>query len=120
MLFLLAMEPLHRLFRKALEFGLLTRVSKGCEIFRVSLYADDAVIFIKPTTQDLNVTNCILNLFAEASGLATNMDKTQFFPIQCDQVDLDFLSQHNYLISSFPYTYLGLPLHYQKLTKSLL
>jgi hypothetical protein len=44
------------------------------------------------------------------------MDKTQFFPIQCNQVDLYFL---NHSISSFSCTYLGLPLHIKKLPKSL-
>jgi hypothetical protein len=50
----------------------------------MSLFADDAVVFIKPSADDLQVTNVILDLFADASGLATNMQKTQLFPIQCD------------------------------------
>jgi hypothetical protein len=57
MLFLFIMEPLHRLFSKAQDMGLLQRVSKGCHAFRVSLYADDAVVFIKPTSEDLVVAN---------------------------------------------------------------
>jgi hypothetical protein len=81
MIFLLAMEPLHRLFKKAQDNGLLDIVTKSCESFRVSLYADDAAVFIKPSRHDLQVVNCILQIFHQASGLATNMDKTQFFPI---------------------------------------
>jgi hypothetical protein len=42
MLFLLAMEPLHLLFKKAQDLKLLEKVSRGCEAFRVSLYADDS------------------------------------------------------------------------------
>jgi hypothetical protein len=53
MLFLLAMEPLQRLFQKAQERNFLAKVSKGCQGFKVSLYADDVAIFIKPTTNDL-------------------------------------------------------------------
>jgi hypothetical protein len=49
MLFLLAMKPLHRLFQKAQQEGLLSRLAKECDMFRVSMYADDAAIFIKPT-----------------------------------------------------------------------
>jgi hypothetical protein len=64
MLFLLAMEPLFRLFNKAQDLGLLDRVSKGCERFWVSLYADDVTMFIKPTSHDLQVLVAILNLFA--------------------------------------------------------
>jgi hypothetical protein len=88
------------LFLKAQEIGLL-----GIKDFRVSLY--------------LSVTNCILQLFAKASGLVTNMNKTHFFPIQCQQVNLDFLTQGNHVISSFLCSYLGLPLHIRKLPKAM-
>jgi hypothetical protein len=72
------MEPVHRLFRKAQELGMLSTISDGCDMFRMSLYADDVAVFIKPTKHDLEVTNCILSIFTEASGLTTNLDKTQF------------------------------------------
>jgi hypothetical protein len=114
MLFILAMEPLHLLFKKAQELGLLEVVSKGCEAFRVSLYDDDVAIFIKPSEQDWLVTNSILDTFAEASGLSTNLSKTELYPIRCETSSLEFLT------TSFPCTYLGLPLHIKKLPKSLL
>jgi hypothetical protein len=60
MIFLMAMEPLHRLFKKAQCSGLLDRVSKSCEKIRVSLYADVVAVFIKPSRHDLQVVNCIL------------------------------------------------------------
>jgi hypothetical protein len=41
MLFLLVMEPLHRLFKKAQDLGLLDNLSSSCVTFRMSLYADD-------------------------------------------------------------------------------
>jgi hypothetical protein len=41
MLFLLVMEPLHRLFKKAQDLGLLGNRSSSCVTFRMSLYADD-------------------------------------------------------------------------------
>jgi hypothetical protein len=92
MLFILAMEPLHRMFKKAQDLNLLSKVSNYCNAFRASLYADDAIVFIKPTTEDLQVTLCILQTFAHASGLTTNLDKTQNFPIQCSETNMDFLS----------------------------
>jgi hypothetical protein len=88
-------------------------------MFRISLYADVAALFIKPTTTDLKIAYCILGIFAGASGLTTNMKKTQFFPIQCDQTSLEFLTQNNLHISSFPCNYLGLPLHTKKATQKL-
>jgi hypothetical protein len=48
------------------------------------------------------------------------MEKAQFFPIQCDNISLEFLSQNNLTISSLPCKYLGLPLHIKKLAKYLL
>jgi hypothetical protein len=72
MLFLLAMESLHRLFRKAQEVGLLNGLSKGCDTFRVSLYDDDAAVFLNPSQRDLKVTIELMNLFAKASGLFPN------------------------------------------------
>jgi hypothetical protein len=98
-LFLLAMEPLHRLFRKAQDVGLVNGLSMGCDTFRVSLYANDAAIF--------------LNIFGEASGLFTNTRKTECYPIQCEDLDLFFLHDSNIILSHFPCTYLGLPLHFK-------
>jgi hypothetical protein len=120
MLFLLAMEHLHRLFRKAQEDNLLSKVSKGCDTFRVFLYADDAIVFIKPTKKDLMITHCILDTFAEASDLITNMKKTQFYLIQCSHLNLDFLTQNNHAITSFPCCYLGLPLHFKMILRTCL
>jgi hypothetical protein len=119
MLFLLAMEPMHRLFKKAQEMGLLSNLTKGCDSFRVSLYADDAAVFIKPTQHDLKVTIDIMSVFAEASGLFTNMAKTECFPIRYENLDLDFTSSFQLVSSSFPYKYLGLPLHYKKPSREM-
>jgi hypothetical protein len=60
------MEPLHRLFQKALQMGLLSKLAKSCGMFRMSLYADDVAVFIKPSEQDLQVTIEIMNIFAKA------------------------------------------------------
>jgi hypothetical protein len=79
MLFLLAMEPLHRLFSRAQQMGLLDKLSDGCERFRASLYTDAAAIFIKSNSKELAMNECILDLFAKASGPITNMGKTDFF-----------------------------------------
>jgi hypothetical protein len=82
MLFLLAMEPLHILFKYAQGLGALNFLHNNCASFRMSLYADDVAVFITPTVQDLITMKHILNLFGEASGLITNLDKTEFYPIR--------------------------------------
>jgi hypothetical protein len=118
MLFLLAMEPLHRLFKRAQELGMLTKIGKCCD--RISMYADDDVVFIRPTEHGLSVSNHILVIFAEASGLIINLGKTEFYLIQCGRTDLSFLTSRNLAISAFPYKYLGLPLHYKKPSRAML
>jgi hypothetical protein len=119
MFFLLAMEPLHRLFQKARQCGLLGNLSQNYLRFRTSLYADDASIFIQPSPQEFRVSISILHFFAEASGLTTNLSKTEVFPIQCAEVDLSFLQQVNINLSSFPCHYLGLPLHFKKIPRAM-
>jgi hypothetical protein len=79
LLFLLAMEPLHRLFIRAQEDGLIYKLSKGCDRIRASIYAA-AALFIKPTLWKVTLTDHILEIFAQASGLVTNMHKTEFSP----------------------------------------
>jgi hypothetical protein len=68
----------------------------------------------------MKVTDFILEMFAGASGLLTNMSKTQFFPIQCDEINLDFLTSNGRAISTFPCTYLDLPLSFKSPTKTML
>jgi hypothetical protein len=120
MLFLLAMEPLQLLFKKAMQTQLINKLTHNYDSFRVSLYADDATLFLKPSKDDLDIMNCIMQLFADASGLITNLRKTQTYPIRCDHLDLSFLSDASIPISEFPCSYLGLPLHFRMSSKAIL
>jgi hypothetical protein len=61
-----------------------------------------------------------MSIFAEASGLLTNLSKTECFPIQCANINLNFLDQANLVISQFPCTYLELPLHHRKPARAML
>jgi hypothetical protein len=101
-----------------MQAQLINNLTPNCDSFRVSLYANDAALFFKPSNEDLSVMNCILQLFAYASGLVTNLNKTQAYPIRCDNVNLNFLSNANIPVDGFPCTYLGLPLHYRRPSKS--
>jgi hypothetical protein len=114
------MEPLHLLFCKAQGMGEIDFLHQNCTSFRLSLYADDIDVFINPTLHDLQATKYTMNLFAKASGLSTNMDKTEIYPIQCQDMDIQGLLDPNQSFSSFPCTYLGFPLHYKRLPKSAL
>jgi hypothetical protein len=48
------------LFKKAQEVNLLQNLSPASDAFRVSLYVDDAAVFIHPNVHDLQVSDHIL------------------------------------------------------------
>jgi hypothetical protein len=99
--------------------GILQRLSKGCDGFRMSLYADDATLFTAPSEKEFLVITEILKMFAVASGLNTNITMAEICPIQCDNWNLSIQNPSGMILSSFPCKYLGLPLHL-KMPKSLL
>jgi len=57
----------------------------------MSLYADDLVLFLAPTLEDFRCIRAILDLFAGASGLITNLDKCLISPIQCSEEDIELI-----------------------------
>jgi hypothetical protein len=113
------MDTLGFLINKAAQDGLLQPLAPRALQHRVSLYADDAVIFLRPAAMDINVILDCLQLFGDASGLRTNVQKSSVYPIRCGDQDLAMLQ--NMLpceLAEFPCRYLGLPLAIKKLSKS--
>jgi hypothetical protein len=72
MLFILAMDVLGFLITKAESEGMLQPLSTRVLQHRVSFYADDVVLFLRPTAEDISITMSILQMFGEASGLRNN------------------------------------------------
>jgi hypothetical protein len=121
MMFVIIMDNLNGLFRKADEWSLYHSLGVKEIPFRTSLYADDLAIFVSPLGQDLRLTRGILDIFQAASRLACNINKSQLIPIWCtdeqvSQACIDFPCQ----LMSFPIKYLGIPLSVTKLPKSAL
>lgn len=83
MLFILVMDILGHLVIKAKEEGLLLPLSSRPLRHRISIFADDVVLFICPEASDIEVTLDILQLFGDASGLRNNIQKNNVFPIWC-------------------------------------
>lgn len=117
MIFILAMDFLSLLFQKAENEGLL----QGLGIpHRISLYADDAVVFIQPVIEEIKVATEILNIFGETSGLRTNFAKCSALPIQCTEELLAMIQPELPCpMASFPCKYLGLPLTIFRLKKRI-
>jgi len=119
MLFILVMDVLCHLIRKASEEQLLQPLARRALQHRISLYADDVVLFLGPTADDIGITLDILQLFDNASGLTTNLQKSSVLPIQCNDFDIATLQESlPCQIAEFPCKYLGVPLSPHKLTKA--
>jgi hypothetical protein len=118
-LFILVIDILSRLVEKASDEGRLQPLSTRQLRHRISLYADDAVVFLKPEAADIALTTELLKLFGKASGLHTNIQKSSVAPIRCDAHIIEATKE---LLScefvEFPCRYLWLPLSINKLTRS--
>lgn len=84
MLFILVMDVLSSLVMEAERLGLLAPLSARNIGNRISLYADDVILFTAPNLEDLDLLKAILQKFGNAFGLHTNMAKSSILPIRCD------------------------------------
>lgn len=73
------------LFREADRHRALTPLPGRAITHRASLYADDLVLLVAPQAADLDCVLQILQLFAGASGLVTNVDKCVTTLIRCSE-----------------------------------
>ena len=118
LLFIIAMEPLQRLFEMAARGGVLTDLGGRSVKLRASLYADDAAIFLNPVRDEVQAVSTLLHMFGQASGLNINLSKCAAYPIHCHDVNLeDVLQGFPCPVKNFPCTYLGLPLHTRQLRR---
>jgi hypothetical protein len=118
MLFILAMDLLQRILLKATEKGILQPIGPQERGIKISLYADDAAIFVKPSHSDIVILQSLLDVFGQASVLRTNINKSEVYPIACSGLDLtQILEGFPAAVKTFPCRYLGLPLHPKKLRK---
>jgi hypothetical protein len=118
-LFILVMDVLGHMISKAANEGLLTPFARRAFKHRISMYADDVVLFLRPAPEDNEVTTDILNLFGEATGLKTNLQKINVLPIRCEEADISTVQTLlPCVVLDLPCKYLGLPLSLKRLTKA--
>jgi hypothetical protein len=119
MLFVLVMECFNAMIKVADSRGLFCPLRPRSIKQRVSLYADDVVVFLSPVVLDLVMIREILDLFRQASGLATNINKSKAFLIRCDEDQLSVITHTlGCQCADFSCTYLGVPLSPWRLPKS--
>lgn len=110
-LFILAIDALQKVLELATQEGVLSPLRGRYAKIRLSLYVDDAIIFLNPDRQEVSSLLNILTQFGEATGLRLNWAKCSVAPMRCSGINLDHIlepfagQQVNY-----PITYLGLPL----------
>jgi hypothetical protein len=114
----MVMESLNALFWLADNMHILTSLQPPSIRHHVSLYADDLAAFVVPTEQDIRVVGEILQLFASASGLHTNVGKCQFTLIQCMTDQIEFVNWwFPCPLVHFPFRYPGVLLSIRQLKK---
>jgi len=114
-LFLLAMEGLNYMVRKANEmgwirgFGAHTNRANNMEVTHL-LYADDSLVFCGAEVSQIRHLRAILTIFEGISGLHVNWQKSCLFPV--NQVnDMQGLADNlGCQVASLPTKYLGMPL----------
>ena len=105
--------------KHAEDRGLFQGLDGGIVKARLSIYADDVVLLVKPHEEDLRCVKLILDCFGEASGLVTNMQNSCAIPISCrTPIAQDSCSILQCSMGSLPCNYLGLPSSNNKLRKS--
>ncbi|KAM0931031.1 hypothetical protein ACQ4PT_000540 [Festuca glaucescens] len=103
------------MFRAAEHAGVLASLRTVGLRHRVSLFADDVVVFAKPGEQDLRAVRAILACFGDASGLVVNFAKSSAAPIRCDADTRDVIAPLLACqVKDLPHQYLGLLLSLRK------
>lgn len=111
LLFILAIVPLQRLLDNATDLKLLSKLGGRSARLRILLYADGATVFIKPVKSEVQAFFNLLCKLGQATGLSTNIQKSQVKVIRCESIDLNNVLQKTLVLrASLPMTYLGLPL----------
>ena len=105
------MDVLHRLFSKAAQDGVLKKMAPSEIKFQCSIYADDAILFIRPSIQEARAVKEILSIFGQTTGLHTNLAKCSVTTIYGGEDVLpEIVSILGCQVQTFPIKYLGLPL----------
>jgi hypothetical protein len=90
---MIVMEALNSIIREADRREALSPLAGQVIHHRASLYADDLVMFLAPVPEDLTCLRRILDAFAGASGLITNLEKCVISPIHCSDTMISEVQQ---------------------------
>jgi hypothetical protein len=81
-------------------------------------YADYTLLFLEHDFQTTNHLKWLMTCFEKLSGIKINYNKSDLTPINLKEEDSHNYSKLLYCrMGSFPFKYLGVPLHYEKLRR---
>ena len=113
------MEALTAIVVKAIQEGVLSSYTGISAMQRLSIYADDVVLFVRPTIPDLRFVKEALHIFGIASGMNINYSKSTTIMIRDEDGDKELVAgAMPWSMDSFPCKYLGLQLSIWQLTRS--
>jgi hypothetical protein len=110
LLFLLVMEVLRRMLRRAKEGGFIScfTIGNNVSIYHL-LFVDDSILFCDADSQQLMYIRLVLTFFEAVIGLRVNMNKSEMVLVG-DVPNLAVLADIMYCqIGFLPMIYLGLP-----------
>jgi hypothetical protein len=77
-------------------------------------YADDTLLFLKHSTTSAGLLKWIMVCFEQLSGMKSNYNKSDLVPTNLDEDEtMQYARIFCCKIDSFPFRYLGVPLHYK-------
>jgi hypothetical protein len=120
-LFNLIVDMLAILINRSKELGHFSRVIPHLVDGDLSIlqYADDTIIFLENDHQGAKNMKLLLCAFEQLSGLKMNFHKSELF---CYGSLKEFEEEYSQIFGcgtvSFPFRYLGIPLHHRKLRNS--
>ncbi len=120
-LFSIVADMLALLIKRVKDSGSLNRViphlvDDGLSILQ---YADDTIIFLEHDLQQAKNLKLILSVFEKLSGLKINFHKSELFCFgKAKECFDEYSSIFGCKLGSFPVKYLGIPMHFMKLSNN--
>jgi hypothetical protein len=123
LLFNLVADVLTKMLAKAsredLVTGLLEQFRPGGVL--TLQYAYDIVLFSAADNDSLRNLKCVLMLFEQVCGMRINFHKSEFIPMNlCEERAHEIAHILSCPRGSFPFKYLGVPIHFKKLIREVL
>jgi hypothetical protein len=99
LLFVMAIDPLHHILRKATEQGHLHRLRGRVRTIRTSLFVDDEAIFVTPSKNDIDFLAATLHNFGDVTGLSPIVPKAKWLPFVAMTLTLTTSSKRSWLLA---------------------